>query len=212
MNFISKCDAPLLIGHLELAGFEMMKGIMNPHGMAIDPFKRFEMVLSGHFHTKSQQGNICYLGSQLEFTWADAHDPKYFHVFDTKTRELTPVQNPLTLFTKIYYDDENNDYSKYDFSQLEKRFVKVIVSKKTDPYSFDKFIDGIQSAGVHELKIAESFEEYLGESIEDDGISLEDTASLIDSYVDAVETDLDKDKLKMNMRELHVEAQNFEVL
>jgi len=212
MNFISKCDAPLLIGHLELAGFEMMKGVINPHGMAIDPFKRFEMVLSGHFHTKSQQGNICYLGSQLEFTWADAHDPKYFHVFDTKTRELTPVQNPLTLFTKIYYDDENNDYSKYDFSQLEKRFVKVIVSKKTDPYSFDKFIDGIQSAGIHELKIAESFEEYLGESVDDDGISLEDTASLIDSYVDAVETDLDKDKLKMNMRELHVEAQNFEVL
>lgn len=212
VKFINECNASILIGHLELNGFEMMKGVINTHGMNADIFKRFEMVLSGHFHTKSKQGNVQYLGSQMEFTWADAHDPKYFHVLDTETRELTPVLNPLTLFTKFYYDDEKNDYSKLDFTQFDKRFVKVIVNKKTDPYLFDKFIDGVQSANIYELKIAESFDEFLGESIEDDKISLEDTISLLDTYVEAIETDLDKDRLKSNLHELYIEAQNQEVL
>ena len=212
VKFISKCDAPILIGHLELNGFEMMKGITNTHGMEAELFKRFEMVLSGHFHTKSQQGNITYLGSQMEFTWADAHDPKYFHVLDTETRELTPVLNPITIFTKVYYNDEKNDYSSYDFTTLEKRFVKVVVSKKTDPFMFDRFIDGVQNAGIYELKIAESFDEFMGDSVEDEKISLEDTSSLLDTYVEAIETDLDKDRLKSNLHELYVEAQNLEIL
>ena len=212
LKFIESCDASWVGAHLELNGFEMMKGVTNTHGMDASVFKRFEMVLSGHFHTKSQRDNIQYLGSQMEFTWADANDPKYFHVLDTETREITPVLNPITLFTKVYYDDTKKDYSNYDFSEFDKRFVKVFVTKKTDPYMFDKFIDGIQNANVHELKIAESFDEYLGDSVDDEKISLEDTTELLDSYVEAIDTDLDKDRLKNGIRELYVEASNTEIL
>lgn len=212
LKFIDSCDASWVGAHLELNGFEMMKGVTNTHGMDANVFKRFEMVLSGHFHTKSQRGNVQYLGSQMEFTWADANDPKYFHVLDTETREITPVLNPITLFTKVYYDDTKEDYSNYDFSEFDKRFVKVFVTKKTDPYMFDKFIDGIQNANVHELKIAESFDEYLGDSVDDEKISLEDTTELLDSYVEAIDTDLDKDRLKNGIRELYVEASNTEIL
>ena len=74
------------------------------------------------------------------------------------------------------------------------------------------FIDKLQSIETYELKIAESFEEYLGESVEDEKISLEDTTQLLDSYVDAVETDLDKDHIKIELRKLYTEAQNLEVV
>jgi len=189
-----------------------MKGVINPHGMSTDHLKRFEMVLSGHFHTKSNQGNITYLGSQMEFTWADCNDPKYFHILDTETREITPVRNPLTLFDKIVYDDSKLDYSTYDVEQHKSKFVKVVVANKSDLYSFDKFIDRLQNVDTHELKIAETFEEFAGEAVDDEKISLEDTTVLLDSYVDAVETDLDKDRLKSDIRELYVEAQNMEVV
>ena len=194
------CKAPILGAHLELKGFDMMAGMPNPHGMSADVFSRFEMVLSGHFHTKSSQDNVHYLGSQMEFTWADVDDPKYFHILDTETREIEPVRNPITMFKKIVYDDSKTNYDEVDVSQYEKHFLKLIVLKKDDLYMFDKFIDRLQSIETYELKIAESFEEYLGESVEDEKISLEDTTQLLDSYVDAVETDLDKDHIKVELR------------
>jgi hypothetical protein len=206
------CEADILGAHLELKGFDLMAGVPNPHGMNADIFSRFESVLTGHFHTKSSRDNVHYLGSQMEFTWADVDDPKYFHVLDTDTRECTPVRNPITIFKKFVYDDESVDYSNIDISEFEKKFVKVIVLNKNDLYMFDKFVDKLQSIETYELKIAENFEEFLGDSVQDDKVSLEDTTEMLDSYVEAVETDLDKEHIKVKLRELYTEAQNLEVL
>lgn len=212
MEYIANSKANIVAGHFEFSGFEMYKGILNPHGMDTKDFTRFEMVLSGHFHTKSSRNNIHYLGSQMEFTWGDCDDAKYFHVLDTDTRQLTPVLNPYTLHTKVIYNDDKQDYSKYDVTQLDNQFVKVIVEKKSDYFGFDRFIDRIQQRPVHELKIAESFEEFLGDNVEDDEIQLDDTQVLLDSYVEAVETEADKEKLKSLLRTLYVEAQNTQLV
>ena len=206
------CNASILGAHLELKGFELMAGITNPHGMNADIFSRFESVLTGHFHTKSSQGNVHYLGNQMEFTWSDCDDPKYFHILDTETREVTPVRNPITMFKKIVYDDAKTDYNTIDVSEFEHKFIKLIVVNKTDLYMFDRFVDKLQSIETYELKIAETFEEYLGDNVEDDKVSLEDTGVLLDTYVDAVETDLDKDHIKVELRKLYTEAQNLEVV
>jgi DNA repair exonuclease SbcCD nuclease subunit len=211
IEFIKNCKASILGAHLELVGFDMMKGVKNTHGMESKIFDRFDQVWSGHFHTKSNQGNIHYLGSQMEFTWADSNDPKYFHILDTETRELTPVRNPLVMFEKVVYNDAQIDYNGKDISYLKDKFVKIVVIKKEDPFVFDRFVDRIQQLGVHDLKIAETFDEFVGVNVDDEGISVEDTTELLDSYVDAVDTDLDKDKIKGLMRGLYVEAQNLEI-
>ena len=65
---------------------------------------------------------------------------------------------------------------------------------------------------MHELKIAETFDEFIGANVLDDNISVEDTTELLDSYIEAVETDLDKDRMKTTMRSLYVEAQDKEIL
>ena len=103
IKFLKSCDAQWVGAHLELQGFEMMRGVTNTHGMTRDVFKRFELVMSGHFHTKSNQDNIHYLGSQFEFNWSDAGDPKYFHIIDTETRELTPIQSSSIFKVSLYY-------------------------------------------------------------------------------------------------------------
>lgn len=212
MTFIKECKVPVVAGHFEFSGFEMYKGIPNPHGMDTYDFKDFELVMSGHFHTRSSRDNIHYLGSQMEFTWGDCDDAKYFHVYDTDKRELTPVRNPHTLHTKVVYNDEKNDYNNYDMSKLDNQFVKVVVEKKSDYFGFDRFIDRIQQRPIHELKIAESFEEFLGDNVADEEIELDDTQVLLDSYVEAVETEADKEKLKTLLRGLYVEAQNTQLV
>ena len=212
VDFAMSCKAPILGAHLELKGFDLMAGMPNPHGMSADIFSRFETVVSGHFHTRSSQGNVTYLGSQMEFTWADVDDPKYFHVLDTETREFTPVRNPITMFKKVIYDDTKTDYNTVDVSEYAQKFIKLIVINKNDLYMFDKFVDRLQSIETYELKIAESFDEYIGENVDDDAISLEDTTELLDSYVEAVDTELDKEHIKVELRKLYTEAQNLEVV
>ena len=210
MNFIKDCKADWIGSHLELNGFEMMRGLTNKHGMDPKLFSRFEMVLSGHYHCSSKKDNIWYLGSQMEFFWSDAHDPKYFHILDTETREMTKIRNPHTLFEKILYNDEEMDYNNYN-KDLTNKFVKVVVVNKTDPFIFDRFIDNIQNQKIYELKIAENFNEFIGANVEDENMSFEDTAEIVDTYIDAVETDLDKNKIKVEMRQLMTEAQALEI-
>lgn len=211
LNFLKTTKATHIGGHFELNGFEVMKGVEMQHGMETDSLDRFDLVVSGHFHTKSSKNNINYLGTQMEFFWNDAGDPKHFHVFDTETKQLTSIRNPHILFEKIYYDDTVNDYQDFNFSQLDNKFVKIIVMNKSDLFMFDRFVDKIQSRKIHELKIAENFNEFIGDNVEDESISLEDTNSLLNSYIDAADTDLDKDRIKTEMNSLMIEAQALEI-
>jgi len=210
MNFIRDCKADWLGSHLELSNFEIGRGIMAHSDMDPKLFQKFEQVLSGHYHTASRRDNIWYLGNPMEFFWSDAHDPKYFHILDTETRQIEKIKNTYTLFEKIVYNDKEMDYNNYN-KNLSKKFVKVVVAEKTDPFTFDRFIDNIQNQDIYELKIAENFNEFMGENVEDDNISFEDTTEVVDTYIEAVDTDLDKNKIKVQMRELMTEAQALEI-
>jgi DNA repair exonuclease SbcCD nuclease subunit len=212
LEFLNNTSAQYVGGHFELNGFAMGKGTGEmTHGMDPVVLERFQGVYSGHYHTRSSKGHIHYLGSQMEFFWNDGHDPKFFHIFDTDTKDLTAIRNPNTLFHRIYYDDTKEDFLKYDFSQVENKFVKIVVINKTDLFTFDRFVDTIQGKKIHELKIAENFTEFVGENVEDGEVLLEDTTTLLDSYVDAVDTDLDKDRIKGQMHDLMIEAQTLEI-
>ena len=212
VDFIKQCKAPWLLGHLELDGFEMMKGVTNQGGMNAALFQRFERVLTGHFHTKSTKGNIDYLGSSMEFTWADCDDPKYFHVIDTETRELEMIRNPITLFKKIWYDDTNTDYSKYDVTKLDNHFIKVMVQNKSDPFMFDKFVDRINDRDIHELKVAEDFSEFMGENVQDAKVNFKDTSEILNSYIDEIDTSLNREKLKQLMNGIYIESINKDII
>jgi DNA repair exonuclease SbcCD nuclease subunit len=207
MDFIQNTKSQILMGHFELAGFKFMANTnIKSHGMGTEIFNRFDSVYSGHYHTKSSQSNVTYLGTQMELTWSDAHDPKYFHVFDTETREMTPIRNPYTLFRKLYYsDDEQSDYS-----DISGKYVKIIVSEKTNAYEFDKYVDRVQALNPADLKIVENFGDLSAETIQDEEINLEDTQTLLNTYVDAIESKLSKRKLKTILNELHTEALEIE--
>ena len=211
LEFIKHAKCDILGGHFEIAGYEMLRGVKAPHGLDRSIFKRFEAVYSGHFHAKSSQDNIHYLGSQMEFFWNDAHDKKYFHVLDTETRGIIAVHNPHTLHHRIRYDDRTADYLHYPLDDIEGKFVKVVVINKSDSFTFDRFIDRIQNRNILELKIAENFNEFTGENVDDGSILVDDTPTLLNSYVDAVDTDLDKERIKVEMNNLMIEAQTLEI-
>ena len=83
VEHINKTNATVAMGHLEIKGFEMHHGFPSETGMDKLEFNRFDMVMSGHFHKKSDDGHIFYLGTPYQMYWNDDKCPKGFHIFDT---------------------------------------------------------------------------------------------------------------------------------
>ena len=82
-----------------------------------------------------------------------------------------------------------------------------MVNKK-DFVKFDQFVEKLYSKNPLELKIIEDMSEFETEATED--VNLEDTMTLLSSYVDNLETDADKNRLKILLKSLYVEAQEYE--
>ena len=190
----------------------MHQGVVSDPGFEKELFKNFEIVLSGHYHKRSNDGQIYYLGSTYQMTWSDDNCPKGFHIFDTETRELERIVNPFTIFEKIYYDDTNTDYNKVDVSQYKDKFIKLVVVNKKDLYQFDRFIDKLLKIDTHEVKIIEDFTDLDANSVSDDIVeNSEDTITLLNKYVDELPVDLNKNRLKNEIRTLYTEAQDLDI-
>ena len=204
---IDNTNAIIAMGHLEIKGFEMMAGHFNDHGQDKAQFTKFEKVLSGHFHKKSDDGRIFYLGCQYQMTWSDYGETKGFHIFDTETREITKIDNPLSMFEKIYYNDKETDYTTLDLSKYNDKYIKLFVTNKTDDNMYNMFLDNLfNKINVHELNIVEDNSD-MNASVRDDILEQgEDTLTYLGNYIDQVETDVNKQKLKEFAKELYVEA------
>jgi len=201
-ELIDGCDSKIAMGHLEINGFRATRGHMMENGMDTSVFDKFDRVYSGHFHTRSTDGKIYYLGNPYEMYWNDVNDTRGFHIFDTDTLELTPINNPYKLFYNVYYDDTN--YKLFNTSIYKNKIVKVIVRKKSKIKEFEKFIDKLYASGVQDLKIIENFE--IQESEEFDINEDENTLSILNRYIEESEFDLDKNIIKNIFQDLYREA------
>ena len=202
LNTIKKTSCRCAMGHLELQGFRVNRQILMEHGLESELFKKFETVFSGHYHTRSTNGTVSYLGNPYEMFWTDVGDTRGFHIFDTDTLEKTPINNPFRLFYNIYYEDTN--HQTFDTREYENKIVKVIVRKKSDTKKFEKFIDKLYSAGVAELKIVENFQ--LQESEDFEAFESEDTLSILNRYIEEAEVSLDKSIVQKMVQEIYQEA------
>jgi DNA repair exonuclease SbcCD nuclease subunit len=213
-NRMKESKAQICFGHFEIAGFEMDRGNVCESGIDKQSLSKYDVVLTGHFHHKSTDGNITYVGTPYEMTWADWNDPKGFHIFDTETREMNFVKNSFSMFHKITYDDGKTtfeDWKEYDFSKLKECYVKVVVLNKQNPFLFDHVIDSLYKAGVSDLSIVEDFTDVNVDLDQDIIDQAEDTITILSKYIDNLTLDVEPEKLKTLMRELYVEALNTEV-
>ncbi len=202
LKLIEKTTCKCAMGHLELQGFRVNRQLVMEHGLDGQLFEKFERVYSGHYHTRSNNGKVFYLGNPYEMFWTDVNDTRGFHIFDTETLEHTPVNNPYKLFYNIYYEDTN--YKLFNTTEFENKIVKVIVRKKSKQKDFEKFIDKLYTSGVQELKIIENFEVQENEDFQID--EEENTISILNRYIDESEFQFDKTIIKSIFQDLYKQA------
>jgi DNA repair exonuclease SbcCD nuclease subunit len=203
ISHLNDTTSKLVFGHLEISGFLMNSGVRCFDGIKKSIVSRFERVYSGHFHHKSIEDNITYLGNPYELTWSDYKDDRGFHIFDTDTLELEFIKNTYTIFEKIFYDEDIVD--DFDFSYYNGKFIKIIVNKKTDIYKFDLFVDTLYKNDVIDINI---IDETMIDGVGiDDNVSIDDdTMSLVSTYIDRTIVDVDKDKLKNIINDVYMDV------
>ena len=213
LHAIRNTPAQIVMGHLELQGFEMFRGSIVSHGDDPSLFDRFDTVMSGHYHHRSSRGNIHYLGSHAEFTWSDYNDPRGFHILDTETRELTFIENTYRMFKKVWYNDADATFlnSEIDYAQYKNCMLKVIIQEKTNLFWFDKFIENIESENPLDIQIVE---DHLNLNLEEDSDIVNEAESTIDIFKKYIsgfdEKTVNKEKLEKKIVELYNEALTIE--
>ena len=206
---INSSDAKILLGHLDINGFEMYKGLVQFGGENRSLFAKFDAVYSGHFHHQSSDGNIHYLGASSEYTWADYDDPRGFHIFDCDSARLDFIQNPFRMHKKILYDDRNKsivELLETIDASLKDTCVKVIVRAKVNSFWFNLFINKIEELGVVNIQ---TVDDHLNlDMTETEAVAnTDDTLSFIRNSVltSNIQED-DKQKLDKVLIELYNEA------
>ena len=199
---IEQTTAKMCMGHLELNGFTATHGHVMENGDDVVKYNKFTKVFSGHYHTRSSNGKIFYLGNPYEMFWNDVNDPRGFHLFDTETLETETINNPFQLYKIIVYD--NTPRQLFKFNEYKDKIVKLVVKEKDNEKEYERFLEALINANPYDLKVIEKIQ---GVNF-DSGLveHTEDTVTLLDSYVDDMETDLEKSRIKSIVSELYREA------
>jgi DNA repair exonuclease SbcCD nuclease subunit len=212
LDFIKRSTNHVCFGHFELQGFEMDRGNICHEGMDPSILQKYDLVLSGHFHHKSNSGSIVYVGTPGEMTWADYNDERGFHIYDTETRQLEFIKNPLQMFYKIQYNDDElyyNDLVNADYSHLTSKYVKIVVEKRNNSFLFDTLLDSLAKVNPLELSVVEDFSE-ITDNVDVDIDQAEDTMTILNKYVDGLTLPVESDKIKTVLRDVYNEALSME--
>jgi len=216
MDAIKNTSAEIIMGHFEIEGFELFKGIISPHGISASLFDRFDAAYSGHFHHQSSRGPIYYLGAFCEYVWSDHDDPRGFHIFDTDTRKIEFYQNENHIFQMIEYNDvkykdQAERVNNLDYTKFKDCFVKIVCFARENPFTFETLLDNLYKAGPIDISVVEDVNTFNQTSEKDNEVNeTEDTQTILTKYIDGLKLPVDNDEMKRFMRDIYNEAISVE--
>lgn len=205
-KMIEKSKANICFGHFEIKGARMESSVCTD-GLPVSMFKKFDLVLSGHFHSKGRYDNVQYVGTPYQMCWGDYGHDKGFYILDTKSLDLEFIQNTNDLFIKITYD-EDKSMDMYLDEDLKNKYIKVVVENRDNFPKYEKWFSRLETKGMTELKVIEPLMDRSGDNTDvevNEELSTQSTEDLIVEYVEDLYPER-KEKLSRMMLSLHAEC------
>lgn len=210
MDMINNTDAEVICGHFEIKGARMESGVCED-GLPLETFKRFKLVLSGHFHSQGRYGNVQYIGTPYDTNWAEYGDAKGFWVIDDETLEMEFIRNENPLHIKIVYDEDKDMASIFD-EDLMNKYVKVVIENRNDFDKYEAWLTRLETMKMSDLKINEpllSLDHNNSDIVVDvNDLNVSKTEDMIVQYTNDVYPEK-AEKLSKMMLSLHGEARNL---
>ena len=185
---IKQSTSDICIGHFELSNFPMYQGIDAMGGYDQNFLSHYDLVLSGHYHTKSHNRNIQYVGTCYEMDFNDRDDPKGFHILDTEDLSLEFIQNPTTIHHRIYYPFCEYPLTE-DLTGYKDKIVELVITDKDK--HLEKFIDRLYKSKAHQLTFNDLSEVMVNEA----QVEI-NTESTINILIDTIRESDMKNKIK----------------
>ena len=152
MKIINDSNSDYLMGHFEINGFTMVRGIKCSNGISQDIFNKFKKVFSGHFHLRESKGNITYIGTPYEKDWNDHCSPKGYTILDLENGNIEFINNENNYFVTIEY----NENATIDEKTLENKEIKLIINNINKQSDLDKFLNEIYKSNPSKLQIIDN--------------------------------------------------------
>ena len=216
--------------HMDVAGFMMDKHNMCSNGVSIKKLaENFMHVYTGHFHTRSKKmiGNcdIQYIGSPYQLTRIDAGQDRGCTLLDLDTNKTELIVNEKSIkYVKITYPDVPENIEDVAANNIVDIDIPYELSDQSK--SIVDYMSKINA--VNPVSVSQNIgkkPELITEDVEAD-LSNIDLYSLFKSYVDKIQTDINKTdiykdltdlyntfkrRIKWNRNQLHLSADKLKV-
>ncbi len=197
VSILDKSLMDICIGHFEMNGITLnSKGSVSQNfKLNQSDFNKFDMVLSGHYHRPGKYGNIQYLGSPYQMTFADIDDIKGFYILDTDTKTIEFIK--WDKYPKHIRCNENSKIQNVKGNIIELMFLEdhgiadntaIINSyKQLEPFKLivklknqDQFTEDDNDDIINSIDIVDMMETYYKKSIVPDHLKINILMKIID--------------------------------
>ena len=167
-----------LMGHFELAGFEMIRGFSSETDcLDRSVVSKYRQVFSGHYHLSSEKGKIVYVGTPYELSWNDYGDRKRFFVYDTEADAFEEVLTKCSIHEKIVIDGSAPVQASYP--SCRGKFVKVVVEGSVSPKDIEKALASISESGAQTVQCIGQGDAKAGEETQISVDAFDDPAQMV---------------------------------
>lgn len=185
IKFIREADADVLCGHFEIKGARMESGVCE-QGLEMSEFEHYKLVLSGHFHCRSEYDIIKYVGTPYDTKWSDYGEDKGFGVLDTETIQISYVNIEDKLHHKIYYrEDKNMDF--YTEKDYKGKRVRIIVEQRESYEKYETWLTKMELKGMLQMTVHDPLalrtEADSEVKVDVENLDMKDTSELFSEYV-----------------------------
>lgn len=112
-----------LFAHLELSSFYMNDHYVMEHGKSGKELRDYKQVITGHYHSKQEQGNILYLGTPIPMSQNEANRDMGYMILDTDTGDMEFIVYDKVKVVSIPYDELEATISTLDPENTSIRVV-----------------------------------------------------------------------------------------
>ena len=199
-RYIKMSDNTYCIGHFEFNNFPFDKSRVAEveEKLSRSTFKSYKKVFSGHYHIRSEDGNILYLGTPNQLTWIDEGVEKYIYILDTDNGDLVELVMPFEMFKQFEINEDNwKDYCNDD---LKGKKVKILYEDNIDTKFFNDIQTKFTQVNPDVQFIKKSTKKKLQENV-----TLDESKSLLDSIIDYIDNikPENQDKIKSLIKKVY---------
>jgi len=180
----SEFECDVLLGHFDFIGFKLNRYNVSKKGLTPTLVNNYKLVLSGHYHNKSKNGNIQYLGSPYQMDWGDFGDSRGFYTLD-KSLNLTFIENKISpKYLKVTYEqkhkqddpsiiiDDGEKQDKLGFKEalelVRNQYVELQVFKYKNEVLYEQFKSELYNLQrIQNFQILDKYEKDILVAVED---------------------------------------------